>query len=287
MGFYHPFTLVKDAQRHGVRFRPVDVTRSGRFCGLEEGEVRLGLGYVRGLRGEAAERIERERALQPFTSLQDFVDRTGLRRDEQRRLAEVGALNAFGLTRRSALWQVEKAGRPRGPLFHQALEGAFPEANGPMDPEEPAGVGAPREGVLPEMSFPERLSSDLGGTGLTVGPHPVSLYRAELFERGVNRAVDLPRLADGERVRVAGAVICRQRPGTARGFLFLTLEDETGLVNVIVRPDLFHREHAVLVGEPVLEVDGRLQASDGLSVRAVAVRKVLAGVPATPAREFH
>jgi error-prone DNA polymerase len=137
------------------------------------------------------------------------------------------------------------------------------------------------------MAFPERLASDLAGTGLTVGPHPVSLYRAELLERGVRRAVELPRLADGERVRVAGAVICRQRPGTARGFLFLTLEDETGLVNVIVKPDLFHREHAVLVGEPVLEVDGRLQASDGLSVRAFAVRKALAGVPATPAREFH
>ena len=119
MGFYHPFTLVKDAQRHGVRFRPVDVTRSGRFCTLEEGEVRLGLGYVRGLRGEAAGRIEGERALRPFASLQDFVDRTGLRRDEQRNLAEVGALNAFGLTRRSALWQVEKAGRPRGPLFRR------------------------------------------------------------------------------------------------------------------------------------------------------------------------
>ena len=121
MGFYHPFTLVKDAQRHGVRFRPVDVTRSGRFCTLEEGEVRLGLGYVRGLRAEAAERIEAERALRPFASLQDFVDRTGLRRDEQRNLAEVGALNAFGLTRRSALWQVEKAGRPRGPLFCAAV----------------------------------------------------------------------------------------------------------------------------------------------------------------------
>jgi error-prone DNA polymerase len=287
MGFYHPFTLVKDAQRHGVRFRPVDVTRSGRLCSLEEGEVRLGLGYVRGLRAEAADRIERERSLATFASLQDFVDRTGLRRDEQRNLAEVGALNAFGLTRRSALWQVEKAGRPRGPLFSQALEGAFPEANGPTDPEEPAGVWAPRDGILPEMAFPERLASDLAGTGLTVGPHPVSLYRAELLERGVRRAVELPRLADGERVRVAGAVICRQRPGTARGFLFLTLEDETGLVNVIVKPDLFHREHAVLVGEPVLEVDGRLQASDGLSVRAFAVRKALAGVPATPAREFH
>jgi len=148
-------------------------------------------------------------------------------------------------------------------------------------------VGTRGDSPLPEMDFPERLASDLARTGLTVGPHPVSLYRAELFERGVRRAAELPRLADGERVRVAGSVICRQRPGTAAGFLFLTLEDETGLVNVIVRPDLFHRERAVLVGEAALEVDGVLQAKDGLSVRAFAVRKALAGVSATPARNFH
>ena len=198
------------------------------------------------------------------------MDRTGLRRDEQRELAEVGALNAFGLTRRSALWQVEKAGRPRGPLFARGVE-----------PEEASPV--------PEMDLAERLASDLVGTGLTVGPHPVSLFREELHERGVRRADDLPGLADGERVRVAGAVICRQRPGTAKGFLFLTLEDETGLVNVIVRPDLFHRERAVLVGAAVLEVDGVLQANDGLSVRAFAVRWALAGaaphpVPGVPLR---
>jgi error-prone DNA polymerase len=291
MGFYHPFTLVKDAQRHGVRFRPVDVTRSGHRCALEEGEVRLGLGYVRGLRAEAAERIERERALRPFASLQDFVDRTGLRRDEQRNLAEVGALNAFGLTRRSALWQVEKAGRPRGPVIPSDSDGTGREGStdaGIADPSSPGRDGAPQDdNPLPNMTFPERLASDLAGTGLTAGPHPVSLFREALFERGVLRAADLPRLADGARVRVAGSVICRQRPGTAAGFLFLTLEDETGLVNVIVRPDLFHRERAVLVGEAALEVDGVLQASDGLSVRAFAVRSALAGVPATPAREFR
>jgi error-prone DNA polymerase len=268
MGFYHPFTLVKDAQRHGVRFLPVDVTRSGKQCALEEGEVRLGLAYVRGLRAAAASRIEEERARAPFASLQDFVDRAGLKRDEQRTLAEVGALNAFGLTRRSALWQVEKAGRPRGPLFRDSeLE---PDAS-----------------PVPEMGFSERLTSDLAGTGLSVGRHPVSLFRQELFEQGVRRASELPGLADGDFVRVAGAVICRQRPGTAKGFLFLTLEDETGLVNVIVRPDLFHCERATLVGAAFLEIGGVLQGKDGLSVRAVAVREALAGAPATPAREFH
>jgi error-prone DNA polymerase len=291
MGFYHPFTLVKDAQRHGVRFRPVDVTRSGRLCTLEEGEVRLGLGYVRGLRAEAAERIEAERAVRPFASLQDFVDRAGLRRDEQRDLAEAGALNAFGLTRRSALWQVERA--PRGALFRDVaprdLGKAPGGAGGPTGPSSPESddVFPDGDSPLPDMDLPERLRSDLERTGMTVGPHPVSLFRGALFHRGVRRAADLARLRDGDRVRVAGAVICRQRPGTAAGFLFLTLEDETGLVNVIVRPDLFHRERAVLVGEAVLEVDGVLQASAGLSVRALAVRKALTGVPHTPAKSFR
>jgi error-prone DNA polymerase len=302
MGFYHPFTLVKDAQRHGVRFRPVDATRSGHCCTLEEGEVRLGLNYVRGLREEAAKRVEAERARAPFASLQDFVDRTGLRRDEQRNLAEVGALNAFGLTRRSALWQVEKAGRPRGPLLSSATAPSSRGASsGPGDERSAIAGGsfgagqteAPQDdgdgdvSPLPDMTLPERITSDLAGTGLTVGPHPVSLFREPLRERGVVRAVDLPRLRDGERVRVAGGVICRQRPGTASGFLFLTLEDETGLVNVIVRPDLFHRERALLVSEAFLEVDGVLQAVDGLSVRALVVKKALAGVPATPARSFR
>ena len=268
MGFYHPFTLVKDGQRHGVRFRSVDVTRSERPCTLEDGEVRMGLAYVRGVRAEAADRVVAERASRPFASLQDFADRTAMRRDEQRMLAEVGALNAFGLTRRSALWQVERAGRPRGPLLRDV---------------EPDGGPLP----VPEMDLAERLGSDLHGTGLTLGPHPVSLHREVLRSRGARRADELPRLSDGDRVRVAGAVICRQRPGTARGFLFLTLEDETGLVNVIVRPDLFLRERATLVGAAFLEIAGVLQGKDGLSVRAVAVREALAGAPATPAREFH
>ncbi len=267
MGFYHPFTLVKDAQRHGVSFRSVDVTVSGWACAIEEGEVRLGLQYVRGLRKEAGERIAAVRADRPFVSLQDFVDRALLRRDEQRVLAEVGALNAFGLTRRSALWQVEKAGRPRGPLFEDALEDG----------------GSP----LAEMTLPERLGRDLEGLGLTAGPHPLGLYREMLAARGVRRAVDLTRLGEGQRVRVAGPVICRQRPGSAKGFMFLTLEDETGLVNVTVRPDMFERDHAVLVSKGVLEIDGVLQTHEGISVRALRARLAPIEDVSLESRDFH
>jgi error-prone DNA polymerase len=268
MGFYQPMTLVKDAQRHGVSFRPLDVTRSGWDCALEADAVRLGLRYVAGLRAEAGKRIELERGLRAFASLQELADRCGLRRDELRTLAEVGALNALGLTRRSALWQVERAARPRGPLLRQA------------DAE-------PGPSPLAEMTLPERMQSDLLGTGVTVGPHPMLLYRSELAGRGVRRAVDLARLEDGRRVRVAGAVICRQRPGTAKGFLFLTLEDETGLVNVTVRPDLFEARHGVLVGHGVLEIEGILQAEEGISVRAMEVRPLGAAAIAPPSRDFH
>src|SRR5262249_32538707 len=161
---------------------------------------------VRGLRAGAAQRIAEARKERPFASLQDFVDRAGLRHDEQRQLAEAGALNAFGLTRRSALWQVEKAGRPRGPLLRTV------------------GEPGPTDSPLEERTFQERLRSDLVGLGLTVGPHPMALYRDALLERGIVRAADLPRCEEGARVRVGGSVICRQRPGTAKGFMFLTLE---------------------------------------------------------------
>jgi error-prone DNA polymerase len=139
---------------------------------------------------------------------------------------------------------------------------------------------------LPEMTFPERLSTDLLGTGLTVGPHPMILYREELRARGVRRATDLAALPDGSRVKVAGAVTCRQRPGTAKGFLFLTLEDETGLANVTVRPDLFARRKTVLIESGVLEIDGIVQNREGTSVRALDVR-ALGIAPVPESRDFH
>jgi error-prone DNA polymerase len=122
------------------------------------------------------------------------------------------------------------------------------------------------------MTASERLQADYAGMGLTIGPHPMALRRGDLALRGVLRAVDLPKSRDGRRVRVAGMVITRQRPGTAKGFVFLTLEDETGISNVIIRPDLFDRERMVVIRKPFLIVEGILQHQDGvLSVRAERV----------------
>jgi error-prone DNA polymerase len=284
MGFYSPFTLCKDAQRHGARFRPIDVTRSEWLCTLEEGTVRLGLRYVRGLRQAAGESIVAARAARPFASVQDLVDRADVHRDELPRLAETGALNAFGLTRRSALWQVEKAGRPRGELFRHADEEERRQRTTEKLQHDPSdGDVSPLE----DMSLSERLQSDIIGTSLTIGPHPMALHRDAMASRGVRRAHDLARLPEGARVRVAGAVICRQRPGTAKGFVFLTLEDETGLVNITVRPDLFEAHGQVVVTSEVLEVDGILQTRGGVSVRAVDVRRPALPRVGTTSRDFR
>jgi error-prone DNA polymerase len=189
-----------------------------------------------------------------FESLDSLIRRCGVRRDEVATLASIGALNAFGFDRRTALWQVEQAVRPSGELFEEAID------------------HRPSDSPLQSMPVPERLLADYAGTSLTIGPHPMSLRRQELALRGVLRARDLPDGRHGRRVRVAGAVITRQRPGTAKGFVFLTLEDETGIANIIVRPDLFSELRAVVVGEPYLLVEGTLQIQEGVtSVKAERV----------------
>jgi error-prone DNA polymerase len=201
-----------------------------------------------------------------FASIEDLVRRTGLRRDELMTLADIGALNAFTNERRSALWQVERAVRPSGELF-----------------EEDGGSESP----LPLMNDDERLRADYAGTSLTIGPHPMALRREEMAMRGVLRASDLPQARDGRRVRVAGMVITRQRPGTAKGFVFLTLEDETGVTNVIVRPDLFDRARMVVIGQPFLLVEGVLQHQDGvMSVRAERLQGINVGA-SVDAHDFY
>jgi error-prone DNA polymerase len=228
-----------------------------------------------------------------FRSIEDVIARTGVNREELATLAEIGALNAFGHHRREALWQIERAVRPAGELFEeedrrQKAEDRMPAIPNPA-PERRTlserGVNTRVEGrvpspcPLPPMSLTERLVADYEGTNLTIGPHPMALRRRELSLRGVLRASDLPRERQGRRIRVAGTVITRQRPGTAKGFVFLTLEDETGISNIIVRPDVFARERIRILEEPFLLVEGILQNQDNVTaVRAERVEGI-AGVP--------
>jgi error-prone DNA polymerase len=358
MGFYHPSTLVKDAQRHGVRFAPIDVQVSDWPCRVEpDGRVRLGLMYVNGLRRESAEAIAaaatdirepitdnrcppddlrcpkcgnddhsmletlhthegfcnvcshlwtlpivtsighrisdlgyRAPAQRRFETLDQLIRRCGLRRDEVATLAEIGALNAFGFDRRTALWQVEQGVRPAGELF--AEDGGRRTEDGTAGDATAADplsvLHPPPSAPLRPMTVPERLLADYAGTGLTIGPHPMSLRRAELALRGVLRARDLPEGRHGRRVRIAGAVITRQRPGTAKGFVFLTLEDETGIANIIVRPDLYSEQRAVIVGEPYLLVEGTLQIQEGVtSVKAERLHGLGGRAPEIDSHDFR
>ena len=253
MGFYHPSTLVKDAQHRGQRMKPIDVLNSDWLCTIEgnvsapNASIRLGLMYVAGLREESGKAIEREQRQKPFESIDDLQRRTGLRKSEMTTLAEIGAFNGFGMRRREALWQIEEACRPAGPLFTErdSLPG---RGAGPWVPE--------RKSPLRDMTAQERLIADYCGTGLTLGPHPIALKREELSSQGVVRASDLSRIHHGLRVRVAGGVIVRQRPSTARGFFFISLEDETGIANLVISPDLFERERLLLVSQPFLRWKG-------------------------------
>src|SRR5213594_294618 len=269
MGFYHPATLVKDAQRHGLRILPIDIARSQWLCTIEQGAgarpvVRLGLRYVRGLREAAARAIVRAREERPFASIHDLARRARLERDELTTLAAVGALAPLGATRRASLW--EAALLDPGRLF-----------------EPPRGSGSP----LAEMTEGERLVADYAGTGVTLGRHPMAMRRAELRRRGVLSARELALAENETRVRVAGSVIVRQRPGTAKGFVFLSLEDETGIANVIVTPQRFARNRMALVTEPFLLVEGIVQQQDGVvSVRALRVEDLAPLAHNVPSHDF-
>ena len=390
MGFYSPATIVKDAQRHGLKLLPVDVTKSEWNCTLEaalssqfpilsenqaakrrqnaahgasrglaeissqapEGRkkleiwnsdsdlhasfgimadkqtrgaeesrfdsqlgtrdsqlapaLRMGLRYVRGLREETAQALVQERLRTPFTSIHDITRRVPqLRKDELSTLAEIGALNAVASTplpvaskalvipssertqgaesrphsqpgtrnsqlhRRDALWQVERAVRHSGPLLDNRPD---PDSPSPLQP----------------MDHEERLVADFRGTGLTVGPHPMAYRRAWLNAMGIRRAIDLRDIPSGKRLRIGGCVITRQRPGTAKGFVFLSIEDETGVANAIVTPDLFHQNRLLLTSERFLAVEGILQNQDNvISVKAERVLPLFITKAETVSHDFH
>jgi error-prone DNA polymerase len=281
MGFYHSATIVNDARRHRVRILPVDVMRSKWPCTLERRDdawvVRLGLRFVKGLRERAAQTLVTARAVLPFASPADLAARAELTHEEMATFASIGALASLGGTRRANLWRV--AEQDAGPLFSAS---DVPDAASQSGPDRP-----PEKSPLREMDAHERLVADYAGTGVTLGPHPMALRRAALAARGVTRAIDLARGEDGTRVRVAGSVIVRQRPGTAKGFVFLSLEDETGIANVIVTPGLFARRRLPLVSEPFLFVEGILQMQDGVvSVRATRVESLPRLAHVVPSHDF-
>ncbi len=299
MGFYRPATIVKDAQRHGLKVLPIDIVKSEWQCTLEQNCVaraptpafstadqpppalRLGLRYARGLREEAAQALVRQRSLAPFTSIRDLIHRVPeLQKDELNTLAEIGALNEINcrniasyvskkLHRRDALWQVERAVRHSGPLLDELSE---PDANSPLRPMNPE----------------ERLVADFRGTGMTVGPHPMAYHRARMEAMGIHRASELSRIPDGQYLRIGGCVICRQRPGTAKGFVFLSIEDETGVANAIVTPDLFQKNRLLLSSEQFLMVEGILQNQDNvISVKAERVLPLSITRAETSSHDFY
>jgi error-prone DNA polymerase len=244
LGFYSPATLVQDGHRHGVKVLPIDVQESDWLCHVTyDKSVRLGLRYVDGLREDAGQQIASE---SPYESLGDLAHRTGLHRDELDKLASIGACASLGLARREALWQVAA-------LQGGLLSGATSDTPSP----------------LAEMTPFEVTVADYRGTGITTGAHLMSHFRERLRARGVLSAGELKGTRDGSWVRIAGAVIVRQRPGTAKGFLFLTLEDETGTSNAIVVPDMFQRHRALVQSAGILLVEGPVQNQDGvIHVRA-------------------
>src|SRR5580692_4683047 len=327
MGFYRPATIVKDAQRHGLKVLPIDVMKSEWQCTLEQSALsnqhsaspvalRLGLRYARGLREEAAKALVQQRNLAPFTSIRDLVHRVPeLRKDELNTLAEIGALNEIGNSprrhgdtektknlnrefvptaksatenskpeitsvppclpgefvfhRRDALWQVERAVRHSGPLLDELPE---PDTNSPLRPMNPE----------------ERLVADFRGTGMTVGPHPMAYHRARMQAMGIHKASELEHIPDGQYLRIGGCVICRQRPGTAKGFVFLSIEDETGVANAIVMPDLFQKNRLLLSSAQFLMVEGILQNQDNvISVKAERVSPLSITRAETSSHDFY
>jgi error-prone DNA polymerase len=280
MGFYSPAVLVHDAQLHGLRVKPINALQSEWNCTIERTDkdgkdipcLRIGLRYVCGLRQFAAEKIVFERQKYPFEGIEDLVRRVPeLQKAELVTLSEIGALNSLGkeMHRRTALWQVERAARSAGPLLD-----AIP-AQMELSP-------------LPQMTDEERLIADFHGSGMSTGPHPMTYCRVALSKLKVKRACDLCRLPDGQYTRVAGCVIARQRPGTAKGFVFLSLEDETGISNVIVNPDLYEKYRRLINHEKFLRVDGILQNQDRtITIRASRVMRISITAAETQSHDFH
>ncbi len=277
MGFYSPATLVQEGKRRGLRFLPPCVVASDWPCTVvDDATIRLGLVTVRGLREGTVAAMVAERGRRPFASLGDFRRRTRCDREELHQLASVGALRELAPTRRRALWEVAAPALEQGDLFANAAP--------------TTATAKVAESPLPEMSYPERLHADYAGLGLTTGKHPMALARPRLSP-DILPATTLTEMPNGAPAVTAGAVICRQRPGTAKGVVFLTVEDETGLANAIVHAGVFEQYRLVITTEPFLLITGKVQRDGEGATHLMAGHleplPIGDGLPAAASHDFH
>ena len=275
MGFYSPATLIQEAKRRGLRFLAPCVMTSDWPCEvLDDKTIRLGLVTVSGLREAVVGTMLRERSRKTFASLEDFRQRTVFDNRQMRQLASVGALKELVATRRQAIWRVEESALEQGDLF--AASERQPSA-------------LVQECPLPEMSYNERVLADFSGMGLTTGKHPMALARSHLSS-DILPSTELGRVANGTLISTAGAVICRQRPGTAKGVVFITLEDETGLSNSVVYGKIFEKYRLTITTEPFLLITGRIQQAEGTThVVAERIEALPSGeaLPVAASHDFH
>jgi error-prone DNA polymerase len=268
MGFYSPHTIVRDARRHGVDILGPDLNASRRQCTLEEGAVRIGLRYVRNLGDALLERIEAESQRGPFASPEDFVRRTAAPTDAIEGLATAGAFGCFGLSRREALWAAA------------ALREAHPDKL----PGLVTGLDAP---TLPGMTPKETTAADFWAMGLSPTSHPTEFSRPALTDRGVVTIAELAHLPHGSVVEVAGVVTHRQRPSTANGIIFVNLEDETGILNVICSPGLWRRQRRLARTAGALVIRGILEREKGVTTLLAHRLSALPTDVATRSRDFR
>jgi error-prone DNA polymerase len=258
MGFYGPHVLVNDGKRHGVEVLPPDINRSGADCTVEDDAVRVGLRYVKGLSEATAREMEEERRRDgDYRSLFDFLERTRLKREAIENLIANDAFDGFGLERRELLWQL----------------GLIYRSDGRNAAERQLALALPTEQDMVElapMTDWDRMAADYAILGISPNHHPMAFLRPNLHE-GIVASRMLESLPDGTLVEVAGLVVCRQRPGTAKGFVFLVLEDEFGLVNVVIKPALHERQRSLVRTEPFVIVHGELQRRDG-TINVIAER---------------
>ena len=248
MGFYSPATLLMDATQRGITIRPVCVTASHYDTTVEDDTtIRLGLRQVNTLSATSALRIHEQQQRAPWHNMDDFLRRAQIDKTERRTLAKIGALNALAAHRRDALWHSERQ-LPQGDLFSPSQKNVSPADSTPSP--------------LPKMQPIERLAADYEGLNLSTGPHPMAYIRKSL--PNVWRAVDLDQARNGQIVLIAGLVICRQRPSTASGHMFISLEDETGISNVFVPSNTFQQLRLIITQERFLQIKGRIQIADNV-----------------------